>query len=97
MKNRGRGVSQHLELRSLHHMRHVPALSPAASIDCAYFPSPRGCTSFPSTERKGNVGMGQRIGRMLRPGAPSLWFVQGGSLFVLFYNHYSVSHKILSP
>src|SRR6266852_5378280 len=46
MKNRGRGVSQHLELRSLHHMRHVPALSPAASIDCAYFPSPRGCTSL---------------------------------------------------
>src|SRR6266851_2836605 len=25
------------------HMRHVAPLSPVASVDCAYFPSPRGC------------------------------------------------------
>src|SRR5260370_27675690 len=25
-------------------MRHVPPLSPMASVDCAYFLSPRGCT-----------------------------------------------------
>src|SRR5260370_13378293 len=25
-------------------MRHVAPLSPVASLDCAYFPSPRGCT-----------------------------------------------------
>src|SRR5713101_6604349 len=27
------------------HMRHVAPLSPVASVDCAYFLSPRGCTS----------------------------------------------------
>ncbi len=27
------------------HMRHVAPLSPLASVDCAYFPSPRGCTA----------------------------------------------------
>src|SRR5260370_7444975 len=31
-------------LRCRHHMRHVAPLSPVASLDCAYFPSPRGCT-----------------------------------------------------
>src|SRR5258708_2081881 len=29
-------------LRFRHHMRHVAPLSPVASLDCAYFPSPRG-------------------------------------------------------
>jgi hypothetical protein len=40
------GVPQHLraELRSRRHMRHVAPLSPVPSLDCAYFPSPRGCT-----------------------------------------------------
>ena len=28
-----------------HHMRHVASLSPVPSLDCAYFPSPRGCTT----------------------------------------------------
>src|SRR6266849_8434232 len=28
---------------SARHMRHVTPLSPAPSLDCAYFPSPRGC------------------------------------------------------
>src|SRR5260370_10192946 len=28
------------------HMRHVAPLSPVASVDCAYFPSPRGCTTL---------------------------------------------------
>src|SRR5260370_36543364 len=32
------------ELRSRRHMRHVAPLSPVASLDCAYFPSPRGGT-----------------------------------------------------
>jgi len=27
------------------HMRHVASLSPVPSFDCAYFPSPRGCTT----------------------------------------------------
>ena len=27
------------------HMRHVAPLSPVPSVDCAYFPSPRGCTT----------------------------------------------------
>ena len=26
------------------HMRHVTPISPVSSVDCAYFPSPRGCT-----------------------------------------------------
>jgi hypothetical protein len=40
------GVPQHFraELRFRRHMRHVAPLSPVASLDCAYFPSPRGCT-----------------------------------------------------
>src|SRR5258708_11699436 len=29
-------------------MRHVAPLSPVSSIDCAYFPSPRGCTLYPA-------------------------------------------------
>jgi hypothetical protein len=29
------------------HMRHVAPLSPVASVDCAYFPSPQGCTERP--------------------------------------------------
>jgi hypothetical protein len=29
--------------RLRHHIRHVPPLSPVDSLDCAYFPSPRGC------------------------------------------------------
>ena len=43
----GVGVSQHFcaELRFRLHMRHVAPQSPAPSLDCAYFPSPRGCTS----------------------------------------------------
>jgi|SRR5260370_21351750 len=28
------------------HVRHVAPLFPVASVDCAYFPSPRGCTSL---------------------------------------------------
>jgi hypothetical protein len=45
-KHPGVWVSQHFraKLRSLRHMRHVAPLSPVASVDCAYFPSPRGCT-----------------------------------------------------
>src|SRR5258708_32835980 len=31
-------------LRFRRHMRHVAPLSPVASVDCAYFLSPRGCT-----------------------------------------------------
>src|SRR5713226_2667236 len=30
------------------HMLHVAPLSPAASLDCAYFPSQRGCHPLPS-------------------------------------------------
>src|SRR5258707_10991846 len=32
-------------------MRHVAPISPPFSVDCAYFPSPRGCTQIPSTCR----------------------------------------------
>ncbi len=32
-------------ISSAHHMRHVTSLSPAPSLACAYFLSPRGCTS----------------------------------------------------
>jgi len=43
----GRECLQHLrsELRLRRHMRHVAPLSPAPSLDCVYFPPPRGCTS----------------------------------------------------
>src|SRR6266849_3593491 len=42
----GMGVPQHLRatLCFRRHMRHVAPLSPVASLDCAYFLSPRGCT-----------------------------------------------------
>src|SRR5260370_4233350 len=47
-KNTGGGVPQHTRaaLRCRHYVRHVAPLSPVASLDCAYFPSPRGCTSL---------------------------------------------------
>ncbi len=53
-KKPGRGVSQHFRVSSVqppvsslqNHMRHVAPLSPVASVDCAYFLSPRGCTSL---------------------------------------------------
>ena len=35
-----RGATRHFR----RHMRHVTPLSPVPSADCAYFPSPRGCT-----------------------------------------------------
>jgi hypothetical protein len=49
-KPRG-GGPQHVRLSSFrppapslqNHMRHVAPLSPVTSVDCAYFPSPRGC------------------------------------------------------
>ena len=39
------GVPQHIRatLCFRRHMRHVAPLSPLASVDCAYFSSPRGC------------------------------------------------------
>src|SRR5229473_1942263 len=42
----GVGVPPHIcpSLRFRRHMRHVAPLSPMASVDCAYFLSPRGCT-----------------------------------------------------
>ena len=42
----GVGVPPHIRpsLRFRRHMRHVALLSPMASVDCAYFLSPRGCT-----------------------------------------------------
>ncbi len=45
-KTPGVGVPQHLRvtLRFCRHMHHVAPLSPVASFDCAYFPSPQGCT-----------------------------------------------------
>src|SRR5229473_2906136 len=33
------------KLRFRRHMRHVTPLSPVPSLDCTYFPSPRGCTT----------------------------------------------------
>ena len=47
-KNTGGGVPQHTRaaLRCRHYVRHVAPLSPVASLDCAYFPSPRGCTTL---------------------------------------------------
>jgi hypothetical protein len=46
-KTPGVGVPQHIRTTlSFHrHMRHGAPLSPAASLDCAYFLSPRGCTT----------------------------------------------------
>src|SRR5713101_300567 len=46
-KTPGAGVPQNIRdtLRFRHHTRHVAPLSPVASLDCAYFPSPRGCTT----------------------------------------------------
>ncbi len=43
----GVGAPQHLraEPRFRRHMRHVAPLSPVASLGCAYFPSPQGCTT----------------------------------------------------
>src|SRR6266852_2770708 len=35
--------------RFRHHMRHAAPLSRVVSVDCAYFPSPRGCTQSSST------------------------------------------------
>src|SRR5216683_2143342 len=45
-KNTGGGVPQNIRdtLHCRHYVRHVAPLSPVASLDCAYFPSPRGCT-----------------------------------------------------
>src|SRR5712692_277492 len=58
MKNIGEGgISVHRHMRHVsgnanlpigvhfrRHMRHVTPLSPVPSFDCAYFPSPQGCT-----------------------------------------------------
>ena len=43
-KHRG---GEGVDLFSFHrrHMRHVTPLSPVPSLDCAYFPSPRGCAT----------------------------------------------------
>src|SRR5713226_6951965 len=43
-KNTGGGVPQNIRdtLHCRHYVRHVAPLSPVASLDCAYFPSPRG-------------------------------------------------------
>src|SRR6266851_4249060 len=56
VKNRGEGgpafrvSSVQPPVSSLqNHMRHVAPLSAVASVDCAYFPSPRGCVYLPST------------------------------------------------
>src|SRR5216684_7529290 len=46
------------ELRSRRHMHHVAPLSPVASLGCAYFPSPRGCT----TPRKTKLLIPKRLG-----------------------------------
>src|SRR6266478_4103718 len=51
MKNRGRGGTpadrrltlSGVAISSVRHMRHVTSLSRVPSLDCAYFPSPRGC------------------------------------------------------
>ncbi len=43
------------KLRFRRHMRHVTPLSPVPSLDCTYFPSPRGCTTpwiLPLTPRR---------------------------------------------
>src|SRR5258708_30295857 len=47
-KNTGGGVPQNISdtLHCRHYVRHAAPLSPVASLDCAYFPSPRGCTSL---------------------------------------------------
>ncbi len=47
-KTPGVGVPQHIHatLRFRRRMRHVAPLSPVPSFDCAYFPSPRGCTPY---------------------------------------------------
>src|SRR5713101_2468124 len=46
LQNTRGGCPQHFgaELRFRRHMRHVAPLSPVASVHCAYFLSPRGCT-----------------------------------------------------
>src|SRR6266851_8042716 len=56
VKNRGEGgpafrvSSVQPPVSSLqNHMRHVAPLSAVASVDCAYFPSPRGGVYLPST------------------------------------------------
>src|SRR5258708_11802619 len=41
MQNRGRGAPAHYPLLTAHYP--LPTL-PVPSLDCAYFPSPRGCT-----------------------------------------------------
>ena len=41
-EKRGEGGTQHPAPSFRPHMRHVAPLSPVASVDCAYFPSPRG-------------------------------------------------------
>ncbi len=54
MKKRGGGGTPGKEISNFpvrgsanaHRMRHVAALSPVFSLDCAYFLSPRGCVSF---------------------------------------------------
>src|SRR5713226_1107081 len=38
------GMNLPIGVRFRRHMRHVAPLSPVPSLDCAYFPSPRGCT-----------------------------------------------------
>src|SRR5713101_6513963 len=43
-KKQGRGGPPVCNSGKAPHMRHVAPLSPVASLDCAYFPSPRGCT-----------------------------------------------------
>ena len=53
-KTPGVGVPQRIgaTLSMRRHMRHVAPLSPVASIDCAYFLSPRGCTTRPPVEEQ---------------------------------------------
>src|SRR6266849_4034375 len=45
-KKQGRGGPPVCNSGKAPHMRHVAPLSPVASLDCAYFPSPRGCTTL---------------------------------------------------
>jgi hypothetical protein len=43
------------KLRFRRHMRHVAPLSPVASLDCAYFPSPRGCVPRTAAAKAGTA------------------------------------------
>src|SRR5713101_2473878 len=70
----GGWVPQHFraELRSRRHMHHVAPLSPVASLGCAYFPSPRGCTVYyPPPENKITRTAGLRRDPVLRLAWPA--------------------------